>query len=161
MLFSKLWPPPLLLFMFILVSPLEKTMATHSSTLAWKIPWTEEPCRLSRTQMSNFTFTFHFHALEKEMVTHSSVLAWRIPGMGEPGTLPVYRVAQSRTRLQRLSSSRITLSMRSPLTTLFWIATLPEQFWSPSSIFPPQNLYLLIYLFILFTATPHLPLQPK
>ena len=39
----------------------------------------------SRTQLSDFTFTFHFHALEKEMVTHSSVLAWRIPGMGEPG----------------------------------------------------------------------------
>ena len=35
--------------------------------------------------MSDFTFTFHFHALEKEMATHSSVLAWRIPGMGEPG----------------------------------------------------------------------------
>ena len=42
----------------------------------------------SRTRLSDFTFTFHFHALEKEMVTHSSVLAWRIPGMGEPGGLP-------------------------------------------------------------------------
>ena len=42
----------------------------------------------SRTQLSNFTFTFHFHALEKEMATHSSVLAWRIPGTGEPGGLP-------------------------------------------------------------------------
>ena len=42
----------------------------------------------SRTQLSNFTFTFHFHALEKEMATHSSVLAWRIPGMVEPGGLP-------------------------------------------------------------------------
>ena len=41
-----------------------------------------------RTQLSDFSFTFHFHALEKEMVTHSSVLAWRIPGMGEPGGLP-------------------------------------------------------------------------
>ena len=41
----------------------------------------------SRTQLSDFTFTFHFHALEKEMATHSSVLAWRIPGMGEPGGL--------------------------------------------------------------------------
>ena len=41
----------------------------------------------SRTRLSNFTFTFHFHALEKEMATHSSVLAWRIPGMGEPGGL--------------------------------------------------------------------------
>ena len=53
----------------------------------------EEPGRLqsagswSRTRLSNFTFTFHFHALEKEMATHSSVLAWRIPGMGKPGGL--------------------------------------------------------------------------
>ena len=39
----------------------------------------------SRTRLSNFTFTFHFHALEKEMATHSSVLSWRIPGTGEPG----------------------------------------------------------------------------
>ena len=61
-------------------------MATHSSTLAWKIPWMEEPAvhgvARSRTQLSDFTCTFHFHALEKEMATHSSVLAWRIPGMG-------------------------------------------------------------------------------
>ena len=42
----------------------------------------------SRTRLSNFTFTFHFHALEKEMAPHSSVLAWRIPGTGEPGGLP-------------------------------------------------------------------------
>ena len=42
----------------------------------------------SRTWLSNFTFSFHFHALEKEMATHSSVLAWRIPGTGEPGGLP-------------------------------------------------------------------------
>ena len=42
----------------------------------------------SRTQLTNFTFTFHFHALEKEMATHSSVLAWRIPETGEPGGLP-------------------------------------------------------------------------
>ena len=42
----------------------------------------------SRTWLTDFTFTFHFHALEKEMTTHSSVLAWRIPGTGEPGGLP-------------------------------------------------------------------------
>ena len=42
----------------------------------------------SGTRLSDFTFTFHFHALEKEMATHSSVLAWRIPGTGEPGGLP-------------------------------------------------------------------------
>ena len=42
----------------------------------------------SQTQLSDFTFTFHFQALEKEMATHSSVLAWRIPGTGESGELP-------------------------------------------------------------------------
>ena len=42
----------------------------------------------SRTRLSDFTFTFHFHALEKEMATHSGVLAWRIPGIAEPGGLP-------------------------------------------------------------------------
>ena len=116
-------------------------MAPHSSTLAWKIPWTEEPGRLqsmgslrvghnwvtslslftfmhwrrkwqptpvflpgesqgweawwaavygvakSQTQLSDFTFTFHFHALEKEMAVHFNVHAWRIPGTGEPGGL--------------------------------------------------------------------------
>ena len=69
-------------------------MATHSSTLAWKIPWMEEPGGLQSMgslrvgQLSDFTFSFHFHALEKEMAIHSSVLALRIPGMGEPGGLP-------------------------------------------------------------------------
>ena len=109
-------------------------MAPHSSTLAWKIPWTGEPGRLQSkgslrvrhdwatslslatkeqqlaiekylaksdrhllaviylftplVWLSDFTFTFHFHALEKEMATHSSVLAWRNPGTGEPGGLP-------------------------------------------------------------------------
>jgi len=74
-----------------------KAMAPHSSTLAWKIPWTEEPGRLQSmgslrvghdwaTSLS--LFTFHFHALEEEMATHSSVLAWRIPGTAGPGGLP-------------------------------------------------------------------------
>ena len=57
----------------------EKATATHSCTLAWKIPWTEEAADhgvvKSRKQPSDFTFTFHFHALEKEMATHSSTLA--------------------------------------------------------------------------------------
>ena len=52
-----------------------------------------------RTRLSDFTFTFHFHALEKEMAIHSSVLAWRIPGMGEPGGLPSMGL-QSQTRLK-------------------------------------------------------------
>ena len=74
-------------------------MASHSSALAWKIPWTEEPgglqsmgsLRVGHTEsdtLSNFIFTFHFHVLEKKIATHSSVLAWRISGMGESGGLP-------------------------------------------------------------------------
>ena len=74
-------------------------MAPHSSTLAWKTPWIEEPGGLQSmgsrrvghdwaTSLSLFTFTFHFHALEKDMATHSSVLAWRISGKAEPGGLP-------------------------------------------------------------------------
>ena len=52
-------------------------------------PWATVPgVAKSRARLSDFTFTFHFHALEKEMATHSSVLAWRIPGTGEPGGLP-------------------------------------------------------------------------
>ena len=69
-------------------------MAPHSSTLAWRIPWTEEPRGLQSMGLlgvghdwADFIFTFHFHALEKETATHSSVLAWRIPGTEEPGGL--------------------------------------------------------------------------
>ena len=116
---------------------MEKKMATHSSTLAWEIPWTEELGRLQsmgsrrvghdwrdlaaaaalskkiriwshdqdlKTRLSDFIFTFHFHALEKEMATHSSVFVWRIPGTGA-WWAAVNGVAQSRTRLTWLSSS--------------------------------------------------------
>ena len=64
-------------------------MAPYSSTLAWKIPWTE-PSGLQSMglRLSDFPFTFHFRALEKEVAPHSSVLALRIPGLGEPGGLP-------------------------------------------------------------------------
>ena len=59
----------------------------------------------SWTQLSDFTFTFHFSALEKEMATHSSVLAWTIPGDRGAWWAAIYGVAQSRTQLKRLSSS--------------------------------------------------------
>ena len=68
-------------------------MSTHSSTLACKIPWLEEPGGLqsmgllSHTRLSNFNFTFHFHVLEKEMATHSSILAWRISWTEKTGSL--------------------------------------------------------------------------
>ena len=73
----------------------EKAMAPHSSTLAWKIPGTEEPggpqsmgsLRVGHDSVTSLSL-FTFHALEKEMATHSSVLAWRFPGTAEPGGLP-------------------------------------------------------------------------
>ena len=74
-------------------SGMEKAMAPHSGTLAWEIPWMEEPRRLqsmgslSRTRLSDFTFTFHFHALERAMAAHSSAFVWRIRGTEEPGGL--------------------------------------------------------------------------
>ena len=77
-------------------------MAPHSSTLAWKIPWMEEPGRLQSMGSlrvghdSDFTFTFPFHALEKEMATHSSVLALRIRD-GGASWAAVYGDAQSDT----------------------------------------------------------------
>ena len=61
----------------------------------------------SRTGLSDFTFTFHFHALEKEMATHSSVLVWRIPGMAEPGGLPSmgsHRVGHDRSDLAAVAA---------------------------------------------------------
>ena len=73
---------------------MEKAVAPHSSTLAWKIPWMEEPVRLQSMgslrvgqDWATSLSLFHLHALEKEMATHSSVLAWRISGAGEPGGL--------------------------------------------------------------------------
>ena len=64
-------------------------MATHSSTLTWRIPWTGEPGRLQSMGLLRVSLTerLHFPALEKEMETHSSVLAWRFPGTAEPGGL--------------------------------------------------------------------------
>ena len=74
-------------------SILEKEMATHSSILAWRIPWTEEPGGLlsmeSHRVRHNGSDLACMHALEKEMATCSSILAWRIPGTEEPGGLPL------------------------------------------------------------------------
>ena len=79
-------------------------MASHSSILAWKNPmdggawWAAvHGVAQSRTRLSDFTFTFHFHALEKELAPHSSVLAWRIPGTRGAWWAAVYGVTQSLT----------------------------------------------------------------
>ena len=95
----------------------------------------------SRTQLSDFTFTFHFHALEKEMATHSSVLAWRLPGTGELGGLPSmgsHRVGHDWSDLaaaaaaidQELSSARAqrgdeTAGVLVPLEFTFWVGKWP------------------------------------
>ena len=73
----------------------KKSLAPHSSLenlmdrRAWWAP--VHGVAKSLAQLSDFTFTFHFHALEKEMATYSSILAWRIPGTEEPGGLPSMR----------------------------------------------------------------------
>ena len=68
----------------------------------------------SQTRLSDFTFTFHFHALEKEMATHSSVLAWRIPGTGEPGGLPSmgsHRVGHDCSDLEAVMQSHSVMKL--------------------------------------------------
>ena len=75
---------------------MEKEVSLHSFMssglifiILWSVAWWAAVHGVTegRTRLSDFTFTFHFHALEKEMATHSSVLAWRIPGKGKPGGL--------------------------------------------------------------------------
>ena len=89
---------------------LEKAMAPHSSTLAWKIPWMEEPgglqsmgsLRVGHTEQLHFDFSLS--CIGEGNGNPLSVLAWRIPGTAEPGGLPSLG-SHSRTRLKRLSSS--------------------------------------------------------
>ena len=78
----------------------------------------------SWTRLSDFTFTFHFHALEKEMATHSSVLAWRIPGMGEPGGLP--SMGSHRVGLDR---SDLAAAAPCHKETLAFISCISENFF--------------------------------
>ena len=91
----------------------------------------------SRTRLSDFTFTFHFHALEKEMATHSSVLSWRIPGMREPGGLPsmgLHRVGHDGSDLAAAAAKLVVAFL--PRNKLFLISWLQ----SPSAVIlePPQ-----------------------
>ena len=115
-------------------------MATHSSTLensmgggAWQAA--VHGVTKSRTRLSDFTFTFHFHALEKEMATHSSVLAWRIPGTGWAA---VYGVVQSRTQLKRLSSSSSSSSCQMESLELRTVQFSSVAQWSPT-LCDPMN----------------------
>ena len=92
----------------LLFHHMEKEMATHSSALARRVSWTEEPGGLlsmgSHRVGDDWGDLARMHALEKEMATHFSILAWRIPGTGE----------QSRTRLKWLSSSSSYASLQAP-----------------------------------------------
>ena len=85
-------------------------MATHSSILAWRIPWTEEPGELlsigSHRVGHDWGDLVCMHALEKEMATHSSILAWRSPGTEDPGGLPSMGL-QSRTGLRCLAAAAV------------------------------------------------------
>ena len=91
---------------------LEKEMATHSSILAWRILWTEEPGGLLSIGLHRVGHDWSnlacMHALEKEMATHSSVLDWRIPGTEEPGgllSLGLHRVRQDWSDLAAAAAS--------------------------------------------------------
>ena len=80
------------------------------------------------TRLSDFTFTFHFHALEKDMATHSSVLAWRIPRTGDPGGLPSmgsHRVGHNRSDL---AAAAAAAHMYSPVLPFFLALVVCEFF---------------------------------
>ena len=110
--------------------PLEKEMAIHSSTIAWKIPWTEEPGRVqstrsqSRTRLSDFTYLLR-NLWEKTMAPHASTLAWKIPWMKEPG------------RLQFMGSLRVGhdwVTWLSRFTFMHW-----RRQWQPTPVFLPAE----------------------
>ena len=131
--------------MYNIMFSLKKAMASHYSTLAWKIPWTEEPGRLhgvaeGQTRLSDFTFTFHFDALEKEMATHTSVLAWRIPGTGKPGGLPSLGSHRVGHDWSDLAAAAVAACSHSLINVIFFI-----------------NCFLIAdYLFLLFGHAPWL-----
>ena len=97
-----------------------------------------------QTWLSDFTFTFHFHALEKEMATHSSVLAWRITGTGEPGGLPSigsHRVGHDWSDLAAARAVDIGWSL--------WL--LPPHFVNVCMLFVQIAYYIHIYTYIKFS----------
>ena len=83
----------------------------------------------SQTRLSDFTFTFHFHALEKEMATHSSVLAWRIPGTGEPGGLPSMGSHRVRHDRSNLAAAAAGYAEKGTLLHCWWECKLVQPLW--------------------------------
>ena len=102
----------------------------------------------SRTRLSDFTFTFHFHALEKEMATHSSVFAWRIPGTGEPGGLPSLGSHRVGHDWSDLAAAAVTSDNHSPLASVhltcdFYPSCFPTLLFL-SFFLTPTSLYYLL-----------------
>ena len=114
----------------------------------------------SRTRPSNFTLTFHFHALEKEMATHSSVFAWRIPEMGKPGALPSmgsHRVGHNWSDLAAAAAAADirykysfweALMFLNGLSNFTWDMTSLNKTWNASYICRKINLYMHAYIHI-------------
>ena len=83
----------------------------------------------SRTWLSDFTFTIHFHALEKEMATHSSVIVWRIPGMGEPDGLPSMGLHRVGHDWSDLAAAAAATELQKRRTWLKWLSTHDDFTW--------------------------------
>ena len=133
--------------------PLEEEMATHSSSLAWKIPWTEEPGRLQSTGSQRAGHDWaHMHGLlnyntshiqlimEKEMATHSNILAWRIPGTEEPGGVPsmgLHRVGHDWSDLAAAAAYK--LIFQKYMCVCVWVAQSCPTLWDPMDCIPPGS----------------------
>ena len=111
----------------------EKAMAPHSSTFAWKIPWTEEPGRLQSMGSLELDTTerLHFHfslsCIGEEMATHSSILAWRIRGTGEPGGLPSVGSHRVRHDLSDLAAAAAAALYKNSFPILWPYRSLAEK----------------------------------
>ena len=92
----------------------------------------------SRTRLSDFTFTFHFHASEKEMATHSSVLAWRIPGTGEPRGLPSMGLHRVRNDWGDLAAAAAAAKSLNPAALKARVSRKPQG-WNQVEEVPPSN----------------------
>ena len=111
----------------------------------------------SQTQLNDFTFTFHFHALEKEIATHSSVLAWRIPGTGKPGGLPSMGSHRVGHNWSHLAAAAAYLFFQTPhiyvnIWYLFPLSDLLHSLWQslgPSMYLQLPN-FISLYGWVIF-----------
>ena len=117
----------------------------------------------SGTRLSDFTFTFHFHALEKEMAAHSSVLAWRIPGTGEPGGLPSmgwHRVRHDWSYLAATTTEAYPVAPGTPGTQSSPTTTIPANAYylclAPASSACTSDWWILSHV-----TTPELKERPE